>query len=140
MDIERCYGLIEESGCRPLDTPMVIDFVLEAHSWAAIYALLAWVNLMRNDIERSRLLLTKAEEHCRDDHELAYVLHLKSLALSRMGHFETALETCLRCLEVCKATPNKHLLVRVLLSLAVMYNITGRHDLARVYTEKVMAV
>jgi len=126
MNVRQCYELI--------------DCVLESRSWDAACALLAWFDLMANDIERSKVLFREAEERCKDDQELAYVLHLQSLALSREGQFDIVLKTRLRCLDICRATRNKHLLVRVLLNLALIYNTTGADDLARVYTEEAMAV
>ena len=99
----------------------------------------------RSHEERHRavkIALYEGGRACRDDAELAYVLHLKSLALSRMGHFDTALRLPALPRRVQGYYRNEHLLVRVLLSIAPLCTTSqdGTTSGARVYTEKVMAV
>lgn len=121
-DVKRCYGMIVASGFGDLDSCAVINFIMESHSQPAILAMMAWFNLTKGRLDRVRTYLSKAEILCGSDEDLAYLLHIGSMAYLRMDDLREALDKERRCLSSCRKTKDVYLAAQVLVHVGALWS------------------
>ncbi|MGD0661389.1 MAG: hypothetical protein ABSD38_25270 [Syntrophorhabdales bacterium] len=136
-DVMECCRLMEEAGWE-LDKVTVIDLVMDSQSWAAVYMVVGWFELIEGKPDRSKAYLAKAKAACATEGERAYVLHVESMASLRMGDIGTALEREHECFAICRRTKDRYLLTRVLVQLGAISNALD-HDSSDLAVEKAAA-
>ena len=120
-DVMECCRLMEEAGWEP-DKVTVIDLVMDSQSWAAVYMVVGWFELIEGKPDRSKAYLAKAIAACTTEEDRAYVLHVESVASLRMGDTRTAFEREGECFAICCRTKDRYLLTRVLIQLGAISN------------------
>ena len=133
-DIKECYEVMEQSAWE-LDRSKVATLVMESQSWAATYVLIGWFALTEGKVGRSKACLARAEASCESEEDLAYVLHIESIAFLRMGDTGKALEKEDACLALCRKTKNRHLVAKVLIQLGAISHALGEDGLNRARLE-----
>ena len=129
-DIKECYEVMEQSAWE-LDRSKVATLVMESQSWAATYVLIGWFALTEGRVDRSKASLARAEASCESEEDLAYVLHIESIAFLRMGDTGKALEKEDACLALCRKTKNPRLAAQVLVQLGAISHALGQDGLNR---------
>ena len=112
-DVKECYEVMEQSAWE-LDRYTLAKLVIGSRSWASNYVLTGWYVLTQGRVDCSKADLAKAETLCESEEDLAYVLHIESIAFLRMGDARMALEKEDACLALCRKTKNRHLAAKVL--------------------------
>lgn len=115
-DVKECYEVMEQSAWE-LDRYTLAKLVIGSRSWASNYVLTGWYVLTQGRVDCSKADLAKAETLCESEEDLAYVLHIESIAFLRMGDARMALEKEDACLALCRKTKNRHLAAKVLVHL-----------------------
>jgi hypothetical protein len=82
-------------------------------------------------VDRSKASLARAEASCESEEDLAYVLHIESIAFLRMGDTGKALEKEDACLALCRKTKNPRLAAQVLVQLGAISHALGQDGLNR---------